>query len=350
MVCISKYEFSKEDYEMYKSFFENRLDKIEIVSADSVKPSANQKHDKTFKEILKNKKEMMQFLKQFIGMEVNKEELERYNNSFINKHYERRESDIIYKIKNKEIYFLIEHQSTVDKKMPDRILEYCMETMREIKENRKGETNPLIVPIVIYTGTRKWTVATDFSDTQKVEERYKEYKIKLKYKLIDISEYNKKELIEKDTKISNMMLLEKCKTKEEVLETLIELIIKAKNEERIEWIKGLVEYVFPDILGEDRGRLLKMIEKKEKRKMEDLVERIKKYEEMREKRLIGKGREEGIAVGRKEGRNAGIKETITNMIKNMLKLNQDEELIMKCTNAKKEEIEKIRKELGMQAN
>ena len=96
--------------------------------------------------------------------------------------------------------------------------------------------------------------------------------------------------------------------------------------------------------------------------MEDLVERIKKYEEMREKRLIGKGREEGIAVGRKEGReegitlgkkegrNAGIKETITNMIKNMLKFNEDEETIMKYTNVKKEEIEKIRKELGMQAN
>ena len=66
MICISKYEFSKEDYEMYKSFFENRLDKIEIVSTDSVKP-------------------------------INSRQ-----------------------------------------KMPDRILEYCMETMREIKENRNG--------------------------------------------------------------------------------------------------------------------------------------------------------------------------------------------------------------------
>ena len=102
MICIGKYEFSKEDYEMYKSFFENRLDKVKIVSIDSV----NQKHDKTFKEILSNKKEMTKFLEQFIGMEV-EEELEKHNSSFINKHYERRESDIIYKMKNKEIYYLI---------------------------------------------------------------------------------------------------------------------------------------------------------------------------------------------------------------------------------------------------
>ena len=48
--------------------------------------------------------------------------------------------------------------------------------------------------------------------------------------------------------------------------------------------------------------------------------------------------------------NEGKIETITNMIKNMLKLNQDEEFIMKCTNAKKEDIEKVKKELKMQVN
>ena len=54
--------------------------------------------------------------------------------------------------------------------MPQRILEYCMEIMREIKLNKikqDGE-NPLIIPIVIDTGTNKWTVPTNYSDTQKV--------------------------------------------------------------------------------------------------------------------------------------------------------------------------------------
>ena len=329
MICIGKYEFSKEDYEMYKSFFENRLDKVKIVSIDSV----NQKHDKTFKEILSNKQEMTKFLEQFIGMEV-EEELEKHNSSFINKHYERRESDIIYKMKNKEIYYLIEHQSTVDSQMPRRILEYCMEIMREIQGNKKEETNPLIVPIVIYTGIRKWTVPTDFSDTQKVEEKYKKYKIRLQYQLVDISEYNKKELMEKDTKISSMMLLEKCKTREEVRETLIELSMKAKDKERVEWIKDLVEYVFPEILGEDIERILEIIEEKEKSNMQDLVKRIKSYEERREKRLINKG----------------IKETITSMVINMLKFNESEEKIIKYTNVKKEEIEKIKKQLEIQPN
>lgn len=78
------------------------------------------------------------------------------------------------------------------------------------------------------------------------------------------------------------------------------------------------------------------MKREEEKSMEDLVERIKKYEERKEKRLVGKGKVEGA------------KEAIINMIKNMLKLNQDEEFIMKCTNAKKEDIEKIKKELEMQ--
>ncbi len=335
IILLNKFEFSQKDYEMYRKAFEEQLNSINLISNQG--KNTNQKHDKTFRGILKNKKEISQFLKQFIEFEVSEENLTIYNSSFINKHYERRESDIIYKLKDREIYYLIEHQSKVDKTMPHRILEYCMELMREIEENKsnKYETNALIIPIVIYTGTQKWTVATNFSDTQKVEEKYKKYTIKLQYQLIDINEYKKEDLMKINTKISSMMILEKCRNSEELKRTIIEL---GKTNERVEWLKELIEYVFQDILGEDKEEILEKFERKEENNMEDLVERIKTYEERKEKRLIRRGRIEGKV------------ETITNMIKNMLKLNQDEEFIMKCTNAKKEDIEKARKELEMQVN
>lgn len=76
--------------------------------------------------------------------------------------------------------------------------------------------------------------------------------------------------------------------------------------------------------------------------MEDLIQRLKAKEERREKAL----RMEGIKEGIKEG----VEETIIEIIRNMLKANQDEETIMKYTNAKKEDIERIKKELEMQAN
>ena len=274
-------------------------------------------------------------------MEANK--LEIYNNEFISKRYEKRISDIIYKEKEKEIYYLIEHQSRVDKNMPNRILEYCMELMREVKKNSREGTNPLIVPIVIYTGAKKWNVSENFSDTQKVEKKYKKFAINLKYKLIDIGKYSKEELANKNTKITSMMLLEKCKNDEETRKIIMELW-KNANEERRKWLASLVRFVFTEI-SKDIA-ILKLINEKERTSMEDWIERMK---ENRRKEDI-KLKRKAIKEGRVEGIKQGIKETMISIIKNMLKENQDENTILRFTNAKKEDIEEARRELNMQTN
>ncbi len=78
---------------------------IIIISKDTI----FQVHDKTFKEILKNSIEMTKFLKSFIGLEVNSENLKICNSNFITNDYKRRESDILYKNINKNIFYLVEH-------------------------------------------------------------------------------------------------------------------------------------------------------------------------------------------------------------------------------------------------
>lgn len=227
---MEKYEFLQDDYLMYEFHFVNKKEN-EIVG--TVSKVMAQKHDKTFKDVLKDKREMSEFLKQFIGLEVDTSKLQIYNTEFINNKYEKRNSDIIYKEKEREIYYLIEHQSKVDMNMPHRILEYCMELMKEVKKNQnlKDATNPLIVPIVIYTGMKKWTVSDNFSDTQKVEERYKKYAINLKYKLIDINKYSKEELTNKNTKMTSMMLLETYKNDKETIKLIIKNMLKDNQDE-----------------------------------------------------------------------------------------------------------------------
>ena len=232
---MEKHEFSKEDFLMYKKYFEKELEKVEIepsiIKKEKIKPRVHQKHDKTFKEILSNKNEMAKFLKQFIGEEVKEESIEECKNTFITSNFERRESDIIYKRKDKNIYYLIEHQSKVDKTIPTRILSYCIQLMNMIQKNRDEEygINPIIIPIVIYSGQRKWNVPTNFSDTQKVEEKYKKYAIDLKYEIIDINKYTNEELIKKDTKLTNMMILEKSKDKKELIQAVLEIRTTTKN-------------------------------------------------------------------------------------------------------------------------
>ena len=182
-------------------------------------------------------------------------------------------------------------------------------------------------------------MSTNFSSMQIRDKRYKEFLIKQKYKLVDINKYTKNELISKDTKMSNMLLIEKCKTKEELIDTLIDLIVVTEKQDRIKWLEKIVEYVLPDILGESKNIILKILKGKEKDEMDDeWFETIKRNEAKKENKL------------RKEGKKLGKKETILEIIKNMLELNQDEKTIMKFTKAKKSDIEKAKKELQMQVN
>jgi len=124
-----------------------------------------------------------------------------------------------------------------------------------------------------------------------------------------------------------MMLLEKCKDKEELKEIIIELYGNA-NTARREWLENLIKYVFPSVLND--SEILKLIKGKEKMPMEDLIERLKANRRREDRELKRKA----------------ISETIKSVITNMLKENHAEEMIMKITNAKKEEIEKIRQEMA----
>ena len=83
--------------------------------------TGDKKHDKIFKDILQNKEEIVQFINKFGDYEVNAEGLEIYNPNYITEKFEYKNADIVYKLKDKELYFLIEHQTKVDYSMAYRI-------------------------------------------------------------------------------------------------------------------------------------------------------------------------------------------------------------------------------------
>ena len=68
-----------------------------------------QVHDKSIRKILLNKKEAVIFINQALRLEntkneIKEEEIELYNNQYVTKIYNNRISDIVYKIKNKNVY------------------------------------------------------------------------------------------------------------------------------------------------------------------------------------------------------------------------------------------------------
>ena len=76
--------------------------------------------------------------------------------------------DTIYKKKEEDIFFLIEQQSEIDYSMPYRLLNYCVEIIRYAVNKKqlrnKGYKMPVVYPIVLYTGKRKWNVKKYFEE------------------------------------------------------------------------------------------------------------------------------------------------------------------------------------------
>ena len=299
----------------------------------------NNEHDKVFRDVLSIKEEALSLINKAIKPEKEiKEEIELYNSRFITSKYKERESDIIYKVKNKNIFFIIEHQSTIDYSMPYRMMQYSIEIMRLIineKENKnKTYKYPQIIPIIIYTGEKEWDAKLSMKELVEKVEWYEE---KEEISLVDINEYTKEELLEEKNILSKVMLLEKSKNKIEFMENVKE-VLEIADDRNIDKLKDIIIYKAYDALGqEELEEMLNKMKNKKEESIMTLGERIRKNE--REERM--KARNEGKIEGKLEGKLEEMNKTI----KKMLQLKLDENIIKEVTGVKDNELQKVKKEL-----
>lgn len=340
MVIIERYEFTYQDYLNYcDSFYCHEEEEEYLCVAESEteyiydeETTKDKKHDKIFKDILQDKEEMAKFLTSFVGYNIKQEQLELYNSNYITKKFEYKNADIVYRIKEKNIYFLVEHQTKVDYSMAYRILNYCVEIIRSIvNEKETSSVNykyPKVIPIVLYTGKQKWTASKSFSKMETEYENFKEKNIDIKYKLIDINQYNVEDLLKEKTLLANALILEKCKNIEDVLNNLKIILKNTTKVDNHEELKRIVIYLYKDMKEEDKKEIIKLIEEKESESEEIMITA---------RRIIN----EEIRKGKIEG----ILETLRQTIERMIKMNFEDDTIKQATGAKKSEIEKIRKTL-----
>ncbi len=274
--------------------------------------------------------------------ELKPEDIELYTNRYITKKFKDRETDIIYKMKEKDVFFLIEHQSTVDYNMPRRIVEYKIEIINQYIQNSKSSNKkyktPLIKAIVLYTGRGKWKVKESIEETQEKLEDVTEESFS-KYKALDVNKYEEKEMLEKEGALYKIILLDRANNKEKT-EQVYKKVLKSKltKEE-----KAKIEEYAINILAETLGE--KKIEEISKEYLKKggktmLAETLKR--EMRRDRR--EARKEGQKIGEEIGRKQVLEEK-NQIIKEMLKSNIDIELIKKCTRLTDKELEKIKNEV-----
>ena len=295
----------------------------------------NNEHDKIFRTVLDKKTDVSKILNKFLGLNIKTEELEKYNSSYIDPKFKNKEADIVYRIKDKNIFLLIEHQTKIDKKMPIRLHEYSTEIMASAMEENKYKSIPSVIPIVLYTGKTKWKIENETIEKQQF---FKEVKlIDGEFNLIDINDFSKKELLEDDIFITKMMLVEKCKDEIEMVQALEKIENKIKEEDKSTFRRIVKEIWSLRIGTENANKILEKIEEGSGNMMavmEMLLAENEKY--------INIGRQEGRQEGRLEGRLEGGKQKIKEIVQKMIAENFTKEMIMKITGLKKEEIEEIK--------
>ena len=264
-------------------------------------------HDKSYKDLYSKKEIAADLFKTLVDKKwteyISPDNLTLVNKSYVTSDYEETEADIVYKanIKNSEVYFyiLLEFQSTVDYRMPLRLLFYMCEILREYSVNakhKKYDKNikiPAIIPIVLYNGDQVWDVPREFRKMIYNEELFGNNILNFKYDVFDISNdeiFTKDKLIESKNVTSAIFLLDQKMDALEFLHRIkvIALYFNALSDTEIKaiknWIKNTVVEELADsaikILEADKGDVELMVarnafildEMKEKSKLEGRAE------------------------------------------------------------------------------
>ncbi|HBN83772.1 MAG TPA: hypothetical protein DDZ89_07995 [Clostridiales bacterium] len=236
-----------------------------VLEPDESYEVLNNKHDTGYKYLLSVKRVFVQLLKSFVKQswvnDIDEDNVENINKSFILNDFKGKEADLVYKIKinEQEIFFyvLMELQSTVDFQMPYRLLQYMMEIWRVVLHDTETKHGPLvtkrkefklpnIIPCVLYSGARKWTVPLNFKDTLAGIERFDHHALDFQYILIDISSYNQNELLEIGNLISAVFYMDQKHLNKEFYARLKDLLNLIKNLSSsdydlfITWIKNIL--------------------------------------------------------------------------------------------------------------
>ena len=235
--------------------------------------------------------------------------------------------------------------------MPYRILEYEVEIIKSAidKEKIKNKSYkfPLVIPIVLYTGKRNWNAQKELEDIQEKLEGMDASSVS-NYNLVDVNNFTEEELLEEDTLISKMMLLEKSKNTNETIELLEKIISKIKDEDK-DVLKRIIGLILEKKLGKERSNYFIEKLKGVDKNMLAVLDMIEKENQMyinigkKEGKEEGKieGKKEGKKEGKREGKIEGKEEEKIEIIKNMKKEKISIEIIEKVTGVNKKEIKKI---------
>ena len=133
------------------------------------------------------------------------------------------------------------------------------------------------------------------------------------------------------------MSIEKCNTKEELKENLIEIIDNIEGDEYLNKIERMVKFIFKKSLSKEETKNMLVRINNKKKGLYDMLTVLDRIEMNERKKAL------------KEGVEKGLNKAKIKIAKEMLKEKIDIDKISKCTEISKSELEKMQKEFEGEA-
>ena len=157
--------------------------------------------DKNIEELLEDEQEVSKIINDYFKIQIcdiNSENLEK-------KQFKENKKSKIFRVKEKDIYFIIKLEKTPNYNIPYIIFNECIELIKKLKEDYK-EKKPVIIPIIIYIGNEKWNIQ---HNNRIRYTSFEENNMELGYNILDFNLYKTKEIKSKKSKINKYILLKK---------------------------------------------------------------------------------------------------------------------------------------------
>ncbi len=215
--------FSYNDYMDYKGNIDmNNYVRVEEEKAEYILEDGEINSQFEIIEILKNIEDLQDFLNEFVWAD---EPIKQNDITYYNANQTTQENQIMYydenenfeksnyenmitcKIKSKEIFVIIKELHEIDLNIIYKMLEYSLKIIKGCEQKMlQNVRNPIVIPIVIYTGNKKWNT-NNYQLKQRINYiEFKSNSINFAYNLIKINELGNSELKKMKSKVAKKML------------------------------------------------------------------------------------------------------------------------------------------------
>ncbi|MBB3189430.1 Rpn family recombination-promoting nuclease/putative transposase [Halomonas cerina] len=243
-------------------------------------------HDTGYKELFSHPEFVQQLIEGFAPAEIARlmdfTTLKNHSGNYITPLFEEKLEDLVWSVETHWqgvtrrvfLYILLEFQSSVDQRMPIRLLHYvaCFyDHLLKTRQTTPAKGLPPVLPIVLYNGARRWTARQDVYQLVQPEppEFLRVYQPHLRYYLIDEARYTDEELAERHTPLSGVFGIENATGDRQALQRAVDRIVAIiqadPNKQRIDeivtrWLKRHLQRLGDEI---NLERLNSVVEDKE---------------------------------------------------------------------------------------